>query len=277
MRVLIAADMEGITGVTAPEDVLPGTAAWERFRRLFAGDVNAAIAGAFDGGATEAIVNEGHHKMRNLLIEDLDERAQLISGNHKPLIMMEGIDRDIDLVFLIGSHAPIGEAGILSHTFFAKGVTDVSLNDETCSEARMNAMLAGSFGVGVGLLTGDQAACADATRYIPGIRTVAVKESIDRYAGICLPPARTQPLIKEAAARACEGAGAHRPLVADPPYRWHVSFTNPSFAGRAALIPTVDRVGTKTVEWSSDDFRSSYDAFAAVALIVNASFEQVFD
>jgi D-amino peptidase len=277
MKVLLAVDMEGITGVTAPEDVLPGNAAWERFRRLFAGDVNAAIAGAFDGGATEAIVNEGHHRMRNLLIEDLDDRAQLISGNHKPLIMMEGIDRDIDLVLMIGYHAPIGAAGILSHTFFAKGVTEITLNDETCSEARMNAMLAGWFGVGVGLLTGDQAACADAARYIPGIRTVSVKEAIDRYAGICLPPTRTQPLIREAAAKACGDAEAHRPLVADAPYRWQVTFTNPSFAGRAALIPTVDRIGEKTVVWSSDDFRSSYDTFAAVALIVNGSFEQVFD
>ena len=113
MHVLISVDMEGATGVTAPEDVLPGTGAYERFRGLLMGDVNAAIAGACDGGAKEILVNEGHDGMRNLLIEDLDERAQLISGNHKPLMMMEGIDRGADLVFLIGYHAPAGESGVL--------------------------------------------------------------------------------------------------------------------------------------------------------------------
>jgi D-amino peptidase len=277
MKVLISADMEGVTGVTAPDDIQPGTVSYERFRRLFLRDVNAAIAGAFDGGATEVLVNEAHDGMRNLLIEDLDDRAQLIAGNHKPFIMMEGIDRDVDLVFFVGYHAPTGEAGVLSHTFSGKGFTDIRLNDETCSEARMNAMLAGSFGVAVGLLTGDQAACADATRYIPGVRTVAVKEQIDRYAAICLPPARTEPMIREAAARACKDARAHSPLVAEPPFRWAVSFTNPSFAQRAALIPSVERVDVRTVVWSSDEFPSSFNTFAAVALIMIVSFEQFVD
>ncbi len=122
MRVLISADMEGITGVTAPDDVnTGGTPAYERFRRLLMHDVNAAIAGAFEGGATEVIVNEAHGRMRNLMIEDLDERARLISGHHKPLIMMEGIDRGIDLVFFVGYHAPFGQAGVMSHMYLGKG------------------------------------------------------------------------------------------------------------------------------------------------------------
>lgn len=278
MKVLISADMEGITGVTAPEDVAPGTAAWERFRRLLVRDVNAAIAGACDGADAEVLVTEGHNKMRNLLIEELDERAQLIVGNHKTYVMMEGIDRGIDLVFLVGYHAPAGAVGVLSHTFLGKGLLDLRLNDETCSEGRMNAMLAGTFGVGVGLLTGDQAACADATRFIPGVRTVAVKEQIDRYSAVCLPPARTEPAIREAAAAACRDAAAHRPLVADPPYRWSASFANPSSAGRAALVPGVERVEAKTVVWSSDDFATSFKTFQVVALLVGGSFESpVFD
>lgn len=279
MRVLISADMEGVTGVTAPEDVHPGSPAWERFRRLFVRDVNAAIAGACDAVAdAEVIVVEGHNRMRNLPIEELDERARLIVGNHKTYVMMEGIDRGIDLVFLVGYHAPVGEVGVLSHTFLGKGLLDLRLNDEPCSEGRMNAVLAGAFGVGVGLLTGDEAACADAHRYIPGIRTVAVKEQIDRYAAICLPPARTEAAIREAAAAVVRDAAAHRPLVAEPPYRWSASFANPSSAGRAALVPGVDRVEAKTVTWSSDDYATSLKTFQVVAMLVGGSFESpVFD
>jgi D-amino peptidase len=274
MKVLIATDMEGVTGVTAAEDISPGTAAWERFRRLFMRDVNAAIAGAFDGGADDVLVIEGHNRMRNLAIEELDERAQLLTGNHKTYVMMEGIDRDIDLVFFVGYHAPAGEEGVLSHTFLGKGIVDLTLDGETCSEGRMNAMLAGAFGVGVGLLTGDDAACADASRHMPGVRTVAVKEYIDRYSAICLPPARTEAMIREAAAAAVKDEVAvHPPVTSAAPYRWSATFASPSSAGRAALIPGVERVEAKTVAWSSDDYGESLQTFQVVAMLVGASFE----
>ncbi len=273
MKVLISADMEGVTGVTAPEEVNPGTAPYERFRRLFVHDVNAAIAGAFEGGATDVLVNEGHNRMRNLLIEDLDERAQVISGGHKPLIMMEGVDRDVDLAFFVGYHAPFGEVGVLSHMFLGKGVVEILLNGETCSEGRMNAMLAGLYGVPVGLVTGDRAACEDMVRWLPGIRTAAVKEAIDRYVAICLPPKRTETLIREAAASACRGASEHRPLVAEPPYRWEMHLTNPSSAGAAARVPGVERTATRTVAWTTDDFRLSFDTFAVVSNMVGGSLD----
>ncbi|HEX5567871.1 MAG TPA: M55 family metallopeptidase, partial [Streptomyces sp.] len=74
-KILISADMEGATGVTWPADVLPGTPQWERCRPMFTSDVNAAIAGFFAGGADEVLVNEAHWTMRNLLLEQLDDRA----------------------------------------------------------------------------------------------------------------------------------------------------------------------------------------------------------
>lgn len=52
MKILISADMEGATGVTWTDDCVPGTGPWQRMRRLFAGDVNACVAGLSAGGAT---------------------------------------------------------------------------------------------------------------------------------------------------------------------------------------------------------------------------------
>ena len=52
MRVLISADMEGVTGVTFPDDVEPGNPRWQYHRQFFTSDVNAAIEGFFDAGAT---------------------------------------------------------------------------------------------------------------------------------------------------------------------------------------------------------------------------------
>src|ERR671914_752963 len=96
VRIMISADMEGATGVTLTDDVAPGTEQWQRFRRMFTGDVNACVAGLFDGGASDVLVNEAHSSQRNLLLEDLDGRARMLTGRHKPLSMMQGIDSGLD-------------------------------------------------------------------------------------------------------------------------------------------------------------------------------------
>lgn len=92
MKVFISVDMEGVTGITDPEDVLPDGADYERGRVFMTGDAN-AIAGAFDGGATEVLVNDAHWTMRNLLLEQLDSRARrLIKGFQKPMCIVQGLD-----------------------------------------------------------------------------------------------------------------------------------------------------------------------------------------
>ena len=48
MKVLISADMEGISGIVDWEQVLPGHPEYlSRGRQLMTGDVNAAVNGAF--------------------------------------------------------------------------------------------------------------------------------------------------------------------------------------------------------------------------------------
>ena len=118
MKVYISADMEGVTGVTHPQDVIPGRPQYERFRGFLTADVNAAIEGASQAGATEFVVNEAHDGMRNILIEDLDPRAELIVGSRKPLSMMQGFEGS-DVIFFVGYHARAGAGGVLSHTYNA--------------------------------------------------------------------------------------------------------------------------------------------------------------
>ena len=105
MKILITADMEGATGVTWPADVLPGTPQWQRCRPMFTSDVDAAVKGFFDGGADEVLVNEAHWTMRNLLLEKLDDRAQMLTGRHKSLSMVEGVQHgDVDGIAFVGYH-----------------------------------------------------------------------------------------------------------------------------------------------------------------------------
>jgi len=276
VRILISADMEGITGVTNLLDTTPRTPGWERFRPIMTRDANAAIAGAFDGGATEVIVVEAHYGHRNILIEELDERAKLLTGRHKRFGMLEGIDRGIDLVFLVGYHAPAGTAGTLSHTFFAAALTELRLNGETCSETRMMATLAGEFGAGVGIVTGDDVAAADAAKYIPGVKTVIVKEATDRFTAICLPPKRTEKLIRAAAAEAVSSPAAHPPLRIQPPFVWDARWVSTASAKAASHVPGVELVDPHSLHWVCPDMKTSHDIFTIVAALAGGAIEERF-
>src|SRR2546423_1430010 len=142
--------MEGITGLTDPEDVLPEGADYQRGRVFMTGDANAAVLGAYDAGATEVLVNDSHWIMRNLLLEQLDPRARMIKGFHKPMCMVQGLDESFDAAVFVGYHSCAGtEGGVLNHTLLGKEVQNLLLNGEPIGETRLNSLMAGHFGVPV--------------------------------------------------------------------------------------------------------------------------------
>ena len=264
MRVFISADMEGVTGVTHPQDVIPGLSQYERFRRFLTADVNAAIDGAAEGGATEFLLNEAHDGMRNVLIDELDERAELIVGSRKPLSMMQGYEGS-DVAFFVGYHARAGAGGVLSHTFSSPTeVSTVELNGEPCSEARMNAALAGLSGVPVGLVTGDDLACEEAESLYAGVRTARVKTAIDRYTARCLHPKAALRRIREAAGEAVSGVGDLVPYVPGPPYTFTVEFATASTAASVMYFPQLRRLDERRVSWTDDDYETAFKMFIGV-------------
>src|SRR3954470_228399 len=242
---MISADMEGATGVTWTDDVRPGTEQWQRMRRLFTGDVNACVAGLFDGGADDVFVNEAHSSQRNLLLEDLDERATMLTGRHKPLSMMQGVDTGPAGEVFLGDHAAAGVDGVLAHTYLENSITGVWLDGAHASEGRLNAALAAEHGVPVVAVTGDDLTCVDAHDYAPGARVAVVKRCVSRYAAICLPPARTAALIREESRLAMAGAGRGGDAVAAR--RIEVEFDATHLAHAAAVVPTVALVDTRRV------------------------------
>jgi D-amino peptidase len=259
--------MEGVTGVTNVVDVEQGKAPYERFRKLLTQDVNSAIAGAFEGGATQVVVNEAHWTMRNLLLEDVDPRAEVITGFYKPLVMMEGID-DADLVFFTGYHGRAGVEGVLSHTFLDVEIVGVELNGEPCSEARMNAAMAGSVGVPVGMVSGDDVICAEAELLFPGVHVATTKTSIDRTTARCLPPAVTAERIRTAAREAARTAAGLSPYVLEPPYTFRIHVKSSTQAAVCTYFPSVVREGPTTVSLTSDDYRTAFRGFIGMALLV---------
>lgn len=276
MKILISADMEGVTGVTWPADVLPGASQWERCRHLFTSDVNAAIAGFFAGGADEVLVNEAHWSMRNLLLEELDERAQLLTGKHKSLSMVEGVQHgDVDGVAFLGYHAAAGAEGVLAHTYLANSLTGVWVDGTRASEGLLNSLVVAEYGVPVVLVTGDDRTCEDAKGYAPGARSVAVKDYVSRYAAVCRPPARTAADIRAAAREATALAVRHEP-VRGGPFTLELEFDAEHLAGQATCVPGVERCGERRVSYTTPTMYEGIRCFKAVTTVVAASVEEQY-
>lgn len=276
VKILISADMEGATGVTWPADVLPGTEQWQRCRRMFTSDVNAAIAGFFDGGADAVVVNEAHWTMRNLLLEQLDQRAEMLTGRHKDLSMVEGVQRgDVDGVAFVGYHTGAGTEGVLAHTYLANSITGVRVGGEPASEGRLNALVVAEYGVPVVLVTGDDRTGLDAATYAPRARTVAVKDYVSRYAAVCRPPARTAADIRAAAREAAGLAVRHEP-VRGGPFTVEVEFDATHLAGAATVVPGVERIAERRVEYTSPTMYEGIRCFKAVTTVVSAAVEEAY-
>lgn len=274
MKILISADMEGATGVTWPADCEPGTEPWQRCRSMFTSDVNAAIAGFFDGGAEAVLINEAHSTMRNLLLERLDERASMLTGRHKDLTMVEGIQRDdVAAVAFVGYHTGAGTEGVLAHTYLPNSITGVWVDGAAASEGYLNALVAAEYGVPVVLVTGDDRTCADAAGYAPAARTVAVKDYVSRYAADCRPPARTYAEIAAAANDATALAGRQAPAAAGP-FTVEVEVDAAQLAGYVAMVPTVQRVRERLVRYTAPTAYELIRCFKAVTTLIASGVEK---
>jgi D-amino peptidase len=270
MKILIATDMEGITGVTTWEQVTPGHAEYTRFRKQMTEDVNAAIRGAYEAGADEVIVADGHWNGSNILIEELDVRAKLNTGSPSPFSMMQGIDESVDGVMFIGYHARNGSPNaILDHTWSSRTVANVWLNDVLTGEYGLNAAVAGHFGVPVIMVSGDQTACSQVAELLGGVETAIVKQALGRYAAECLSPEITRATICGSAQQALERLATGHipdPFVLDLPITVTIEFFTSDMADRASLIPFTKRAGTR-VSFTAQEMTSAYRGFRAMVTL----------
>lgn len=261
LKVFISVDMEGISGVVTADQTGAGGADYNRFRRLMTEETNAAIIGAMAAGATEIVVNDSHGSMRNLLIEDLQPPAELISSNIKPMGMAQGLDNTFDAVIFIGYHAKAGSAvGVLAHTG-SGAIGDLRINGRSVGEAGMNILAAGALGVPVVAITGDQEAIAQARELVPNIEGVQVKEAIGTLAARSLRPEEARRRIREGTARALKRRKEISPVKPATPATFEVIFTQTALAAVAEEIPTVKRVNEHTVRFEAADFLQGYRLF----------------
>jgi D-amino peptidase len=255
LKVYISADMEGVGGVSTWQvQAAPGAPEYEKFRRLMTQEVNSAISGAFDAGATEILVSDSHWNAQNLDIEALDHRARLVRAFPRPLGMMQGIDGTFDAVVFVGYHASEGTpSAILSHTMSSARILEIRLNDTAVPEAGLNAAIVGEFGVPVVFVSGDQTIGQQARDLLGPIGTVAVKQATGFYSATMMNPAECQRLIHEGVKRAVEGRKELKPYRLANPVKLEVTFKNIVDAELVSYLPGVERPRGSTVAFKARD------------------------
>ncbi|MEU9794578.1 M55 family metallopeptidase [Streptomyces sparsogenes] len=246
MKVYISVDMEGVAGIATLDQIVRGGSGYPRAQELMTQEANAAIAGAFEGGATSVVVNDSHGTMDNLLHDRLDPRARLVFGAPKAQCMAEGLTDDCAVALFVGYHAPAGAPGVLAHTFSAY-FGEVRIDGARVSEAEVNALYAASLGVPVGLVTGDDVIGAIASDVFAGATVVTVKEAHGFSATDTVAPSVAHRLVREGAAHAVAGAASLPRPAARTPLRLEVDMPSPVAAELSACIPGCTRTTDRTV------------------------------
>ncbi len=271
-KVFVSVDMEGIWGVVHGEHVSPGSADYTHARRWMAEDVNAVVAGLFEAGAGEVVVNDSHGGMRNIVADALNPRASLVSGSPKPLGMMQGIDATYQAVVFVGYHARAGSApAILDHTISSATIRGIRVNGQELPELGLNAALAGYYKVPVILLTGDTETCSQARAVLgAGLTTAAVKEAIGRTAARLYPAEEARARLKEAAKTALAGRASARPFRIEGPYTFEVDFHTSAQAELPSGLPGVKRASPRSVSFTATDYVEGFRLLRAIISLASS-------
>ncbi|MGH3499178.1 MAG: M55 family metallopeptidase [Nocardioidaceae bacterium] len=268
MKIYLSTDMEGTAGVVDWSQCRLGEPEYDRYRRLLQDEVNAAIEGALSAGADEIVVNDSHGQMRNLDPERLAGGATYISGRHKPLYMMQGLDETFDACFFVSYHGSMGgEPSTLSHTYNPSAIAEVRLGGVVAGESGINTLVAAAHRVPVALVTGDATTAREAAAFCPGIETVVVKESVSRFAATSLHPERACALIRARAAAAVRRLHELAPPPVALPATLTVRFRNADLAEQATWLRGVSQVDATMCEITDDDPLRLFRTFITAVLL----------
>jgi len=266
MKVYISVDMEGIGGISHSLPTDRGDAGYPAAVALMVGEANAAIEGAFAGGATEVLVNDSHGLMFNLTPEDLDPRAVLLQGQ-KPWSMVAGAgpEQGFEVALFVGYHARAGHpTGTIAHTYSGEP-TLTTLQGRPVGEAGINALPLGAWGVPIGLVSGDDQVALETEAWFPWAEQVVVKTARGRRAAASVHPTVARDRVRAGAERAVRRTAegdmhlfdVGRPVVLEAEYRHALE------ADFAALVPLAERYGDRGVRVTTDDPVIAYRAFLA--------------
>ncbi len=243
IKVYVNTDLEGISGVfkfaqTREKDTPLNIQACE----YFMGDLAAVVRGLRDGGATEIVILDGHGSQA-VLPHLMEPGAKYITGLPRPGAgNLTDLDSSYSGMVLLGFHAMMGTPdGVLNHTQSSKSENRYWYNGVESGEIAQSAAIAGYYGVPVIMVTGDEATCREANKFLgKNIVTVPTKKGLSREAAMLYPFEETRKALYEVAKRAVRVISSCKPYVVSTPVKVKMQYLNPDKTLTQPEVVTVE-------------------------------------
>ncbi len=252
IKIYIHTDLEGISGIDSMEMIERTGPRYRHCCELLMADLNAAIDGALTGGATHVTVLDSHGGGNNFITELLDKRAE---QDARPNKKWWGIlDDSYQGTFFIGAHPMAGtQNGFLDHTQSSQSWHDYSVNGRKMGELAQWAIVAGNWSVPMLMVSGDEAACAEARNFFNPVETAVVKRAQGRNRADLVEVPEAHARIREAARRAVALIGKARPLTPSKPMEIVLEYNRADYCDSVAGRPGIERVDARTIRWVTSD------------------------
>ena len=270
-KVAISVDMEGISGVVSEQEVTFGTDEFQLARKWLVSDVNAAIEGALEAGATYIEIHDTHGaNKRHIPYDALHPAARLVKGGNLFFWEYDALDPTFGAAFMIGMHAGPLARGVLSH-YFTSQIRRIAVNGRPVTESHMTAALAAHFGIPTVLVSGDDRACSIMREWShQQMETVVTKRALARNSAIVTSLEHTREEIRAAANRALRKAPKATPLGFKEPLSVALELATSEDAKSVALMPAVERSGDRGVEFAAANALEAHKILIAALLILTS-------
>jgi D-amino peptidase len=252
--VFLITDAEGVAGVCRQDQTDPKD---QEMRQLLTGEINAAVAGLYEGGADDVIVWDGHDGSQTLSALTIHPRSKLIIGD---LGVTMTLERHYTAIGFVGQHARANrKGGILAHSYSSLGIQTMLMNGKPVGEIETRAALAGAFNTPVIFLSGDQAAAEDLHAIVPDADLAVVKEGFSNYSCQTLSAQAAQSLIQGRARTSMQKVAQIQPYKLEGPVTIQIEYTTRNALGvDAHLRPGAEIIDARTIRYSGKDFLEAW-------------------
>jgi D-amino peptidase len=220
LRIYIVTDLEGASGVYKfAQTREPGNPLGEKAKEYLMGDIAAVVKGLRSANVFDIVILDGHGSQA-FVPHLMAPGAKYITGKPRPG-PLTGLDDSFDGLIQLGAHAMMGTPdGVLCHTQSSRSENRYWYNGVESGELAQCAAIAGCYDIPTIMVTGDVAACREATKFFgPNCVTVAVKRGISREAAELYPFDDTRLALYEGARRAVQALPKCKPYKLSLPIK----------------------------------------------------------
>jgi len=269
-KVFISLDTEGLSGLTSWKEMEddPACAGKAYIRELqWVIDELFKVAPKLKG----ITLCDSHSRGENLPYGVFtDPRITQIKGYPRQDYMLATLDATYDMLMLVGYHAMIGSRyGVMDHSYSSAGIYNIRINSVEVGEVELNCFYAAEMGVPLALVAGDDILEHELQQTELRPEYVRTKEGLGRFSAKLYSPEYLEPRFRAAVRQAVENQqqGKLQVLKAKKPTTLEIDLVTTVMADAVEMIPSVERIGGRTIRYSSDSFRDIMHIILVTAII----------